>query len=219
MLLSPSLQVDKERFFGTEAVFEDLLAAMAVEIHSEIVHPQRTKDTFERLERSLVKLSNEIAVLRQIVNFSKILTASSDPKEVLDQFNNCIAASIPVNRVGILVVANQMVLYQSTIVLDSTDGDELVQEILTKKCFSAPDPFESRTEFYKRHEKALLISNRNLRLDEEEYEKYLAFVTIEPIMAMASETRFHTVFDSRPLDAPVHTVVHNQRLEEEMEKR
>jgi len=212
----------KERFFGTEAVFEDLLAAMAVEIHSEIVHPQRTKDTFERLERSLVKLSNEIAVLRQIVNFSKILTASSDPKEVLDQFNNCIAASIPVNRVGILVVANQMVLYQSTIVLDSTDGDELVQEILTKKCFSAPDPFESRTEFYiDDTKKALLyISNRNLRLDEEEYEKYLAFIDyLEPIMAMAIGNAISyksSILD--PLTRLYTRWYYNQRLEEEMEK-
>ena len=135
-----------------------------------------------------MKLNNEISVLRQIVNFSKILTASSDPKEVLDQFTNWITASIPVNRAGILVIAHQLVLYRSTIVLDATDSEDLVQEMLTKKSLSAPDPFECRTEFFiDDTKKAILyISNRNLRLDNEEYEKYISFIDyLEPIMSMA----------------------------------
>lgn len=212
----------RERFFDTEAAFEDLMAAMSSEIHTEGIYPQRAKETFDKLEKSLVKLNNEISVLRQIVNFSKILTASSDPKEVLDQFTNWITASIPVNRAGILVIAHQLVLYRSTIVLDATDSEDLVQEMLTKKSLSAPDPFECRTEFFiDDTKKAILyISNRNLRLDNEEYEKYISFIDyLEPIMSMAIGNAISyksSILD--PLTRLYTRWYFNQRLDEEMDK-
>jgi diguanylate cyclase (GGDEF)-like protein len=220
--MNHACQVIQEHFFNAEVSSEELFRSMSALVRADVINQASVITVFDKLEKGLTKLNNEIFVLRQIINFSKILTASSDPKEVLEQFTDWIAASIPVNRVAIVITSHRLVLYRSTIAFDAIDTEELVQEILDKKPVSTAEPFEVRTEFYiDDTKKAILyVSNQSLRLNTEDFEKMINFIEyLEPIMSMAIGNAISyksSILD--PLTRLYTRWYFNQRLEEEMEK-
>ncbi len=223
-MMSAAEKLNKELLMG-EKTLEDYVNIISNALRSDKREIILTDDLLNQFESNLIAKINEMDVLHEIINFSKTITASAEPEEILAEFVSWILSFSPIRKMIIAVLKDNKVIYKSWISLTSTKKTEesaLVHKMLKKKQGFIRTPFEAKAEFFvdETYKVMLYAENTNLMMSNEEFDRFALFIdNLEPIISMAIRNAISyrsSILD--PLTGLYTRWYYTRRLEEEFDK-
>ena len=223
-MLSAAEKINRELLMG-EKTLEDYVNVISNALRSEKKEDILTNDLLSQFESNLIAKMNEMDVLHEIINFSKTITASADPEEILAEFVSWILSFSPIRKMIIGVLKGNQVVYKSWMSLTSTKKSEenlLIQKMLKKRQGFIRTPFEAKAEFFvdETYKVMMYAENSNLMMSNEEFDRFALFIdNLEPIISMAIRNAISyrsSILD--PLTGLYTRWYYTRRLEEEFHK-
>ena len=223
-MMSAAEKINRELLMG-EKTLEDYVNIISNALRSEKREIILTDDLLSQFESNLIAKINEMDVLHEIINFSKTITASAEPAEILAEFVSWILSFSPIRKMIIAVLKDTQVVYKSWMSLTSTKKTEenlLIQKMLKKRQGFIRTPFEAKAEFFvdETYKVMLYAENSNLMMSNEEFDRFALFIdNLEPIISMAIRNAISyrsSILD--PLTGLYTRWYYTRRLEEEFSK-
>ncbi len=223
-LLTAAKVVNDELLMGEKSL-EDYVNVISNALRSENREALLTEELMNQFESNLITKINEMDVLHEIINFSKSITASAEPEEILSEFVDWILSFSPIRKMIIAVLRDNEIVYKSWMSLSSTKKEEeelLIQKMLKKRQGFIRTPFEAKAEFFvdEIYKVMLYAENSNLMMSSEEFDRFAHFVeNLEPIISMAIRNSISyrsSILD--PLTGLYTRWYYTRRLEEEFDK-
>lgn len=223
-MMSAAEKINHELLMG-EKTLEDYVNIISNALRSEKREAILTDDLLSQFESNLIAKINEMDVLHEIINFSKTITASAEPEEILAEFVSWILSFSPIRKMIIAVLKDNNVVYKSWMSLASTKRSEeqlLIQKMMKKRQGFIRTPFEAKAEFFvdETYKVMMYAENSNLMMSNEEFDRFALFIdNLEPIISMAIRNAISyrsSILD--PLTGLYTRWFYTRRLEEEFDK-
>jgi diguanylate cyclase (GGDEF)-like protein len=204
---------------------EDILNVISKSLRSGKKEITLSNTVLNNLETNLITKFNEMNVLHEIINFSKTITASAEPEQILSEFANWIISFVSIRKLVIAVLRDNKIIYKSWMSLNTHKKDEeeqLIKKMLKKRQGLIRTPFEAKAEFFidDTHKVMLFVENSNLIMSNEEFDRFAHFIdNLEPIISMAIRNAISyksSILD--PLTGLYTRWYYTRRLQEEFDK-
>jgi len=225
MKMSSAAKSINDELLKGEQSAEDILNTISKTLRSGDQEIVLSNSLLNELETNLITKFNEMDVLHEIINFSKTITASADPEQILSEFANWIISFVSIRKLVIAVLRDNKIIYKNWMSLSSHKKDEeeqLIKKMLKKRQGLIRTPFEAKAEFFidETHKVMLFVENSNLIMSNEEFDRFAHFIdNLEPIISMAIRNAISyksSILD--PLTGLYTRWYYTRRLQEEFDK-
>ena len=225
MKMTVAAETINQSLLKGEKSLEDMINEISNTLRSGKGDIKLTEQTLSKFENTLIRRFNETDILHEIINFSKTITASADPEEILREFTDWIASFIPIRKLVMAVMRNNKIMYRSSLSMASEgheEEEELIKKMLKKKQGFIRTPFEAKVEFFidETYKVMLYVENSKLMMSSEEFDRFATYIdNLEPIISMAIRNAISyrsSILD--PLTGLYTRWYYTRRLEEEFEK-